>query len=80
MTAIIFLVSLLLLRIFFDTCLNLSTDYIIYTLFIYPLICNSKVFRKQRCSPPKMLKRYGKASKKDDNLSIKILKMIEKNI
>lgn len=77
---LLFLVSLLLLRIFFDTCLNLSTDYILYTLFMYPLICNNKVFRKQRCSPPKMLKRYGKASKYVENISIKILKIVEKNI
>lgn len=39
---------LLLLRIFFDACIGATTDYILYTIFLYPLLYNQKIFRRAR--------------------------------
>ena len=38
----------LLIRIFFDACLGASTDYLIYTIFLYPLLYNQKYLRRAR--------------------------------
>ena len=73
--------AFLLFRIFFDACLGSTTDYIIYAIFLYPILYNHKVFRRirRKLVYNKVLSRHKRTFIRNDKL-IKVFQQVEKII
>lgn len=78
---ILMFVVFLLVRIFFDACLGSSTDYIIYTIILYPILCNNRVFRKKRQKEIyKKIVRWRQKSQKRNIAMSRVLLNVERYI